>query len=408
MLLPEYSNVTFSRRFVNRSPFAIKKAPFQPDLKLLVGINSFKIIIVTTLETIPLFRHLNRAELQTLRLIAQEQHFAAGQEIFREGASGNGVYFVKSGLVEISAETGTRRVFSRLGPGEIFGEMAVIEHRPRSATASAAEETDVYFLPRGEMLAFIEHSPALAFALLQDISHRLREFNQLHLREVLEAERLAVVGNFARSIIHDLKNPLSIIGLSAEIFSSPNLKPETRSLTQSRIQRQVVRINDLVTDILVFTEGRSRADLRPNEFRPFVLELAAEMEADIAAKAIRLVLENEPPAVAFAFDPRRLGRVFHNLVNNAKDFSGDGGQIFLRFKTDDREILVEIEDTGPGIAPEIAGKLFQPFATHGKAHGTGLGLSICKKIIEDHGGKISARSEPGRGAIFSFTLPLAQ
>ena len=363
---------------------------------------------MATLASNPLFRNLNPAELQALQHIAQERRFAAGQEIFREGAPGDGVYFVKSGLVEISSGAGARRIFSRLGDGEIFGEMAVIDLRPRSATASAARDTGVYFLPRGEMLAFIERSPGLAFALLQQISHRLREFNQLHLREVLEAERLAAVGNFARSIIHDLKNPLSIIGLAAESFFNPNLNPEARDQIQTRIGRQVQRINDLVTDILAFTEGRSSADLRPNSFCDFIRELVAEMESDVSAKAIRIVLENEPPAGLFSFDARRLGRVFHNLVNNAKDFLNDGGQIILRFKIRDGEILVEIEDTGPGIAPEIADKLFQPFATHGKAHGTGLGLSICKKIIEDHGGKISARSEPGHGAIFCFTLPLAK
>lgn len=360
---------------------------------------------MATLETIPLFRHLNRAELQALRLIAQERRFAAGQEIFHENAPGDGVYFVKDGLVEISSDSGARRIFSQLGPGEIFGEMAVIEHRPRSATASAAQETVVYFLPRGEMLTFIEHSPGLAFALLQQISHRLREFNQLHLREVIAAERLAVVGNFARSIIHDLKNPLSIIGLSAEIFSNPNFKPEIRSQAHARIQRQVQRINDLVTDILSFTEGRRNADIRPCHFRAFVLELVAELESDLATKSIRLVLETNPPDITFSFDAHRLNRVFHNLVQNAKDFLSAGGTIFLRFKPSPGEILIEIEDTGPGIAAEIADKLFQPFATHGKSHGTGLGLSICKKIIEDHDGRIFTRSESGHGAIFCFTLP---
>ena len=127
-----------------------------------------------TLETIPLFRLLNRNELQALRLITLERQFAAGQDIFLEGAPGDGVYFVKSGLVEISAGKGERHVFSRLGPGEIFGEMAVIELRPRSANASAVQATEVFFLPRGEMLSFIEHSPGLAFALLQKISRRLR------------------------------------------------------------------------------------------------------------------------------------------------------------------------------------------------------------------------------------------
>ncbi len=363
---------------------------------------------MVTLETIPLFQHLSTEDMQALRRIVQEHPFASGQDVFCEGADGDGVYFVKDGLVEISAGTSVRRVFSRLGPGEIFGEMAVIDQRPRSANASAAQETVVFFLPRTEMLEFIQNSPAASFALLQQISHRLREFNRLHMREVLEAERLAAVGNFARSIVHDLKNPLGIIGLTAEIYANPALSPDTRAEAKNRICRQVQRISDLVTDILAFTEGRRNTSIRPGDFRAFVRELAVELQSDIAAKKIRLVVENEPPAESLSFDPRTLGRVFQNLVHNATDFLDEDGTIFLRFKPGPGEILVEIEDTGSGIAPEIAGQLFQPFATHGKAHGTGLGLSICKKIIEDHGGTVSARSEPGRGAIFSFTLPLVK
>jgi signal transduction histidine kinase len=364
---------------------------------------------VITLEAIPLLRQLSRPELQALRFIAQERRFAAGQEIFHEGAPGDGVYFVKDGLVEISAGAGTRRIFSRLGPGEIFGEMAVIEHRPRSATASAAGATEVYFLPRGELLPFIERSPGLALALLQQISHRLREFNQLHLREILEAERLAAVGNFARAIVHDLKNPLSIIGLSAETFDLPGISPELRGKSQARIRKQVERISDLVGDILIFTDGkRATSEIKPGDYHAFILELITDLRAEAELKSVRVELENVPPALPVRFDPRRLSRVFHNLVHNATDVVPGGGAVFLRFHADEKEIITEIEDTGPGIAPEIAGQLFQPFATHGKAHGTGLGLSICKRIVEDHGGKISARSAPGRGAIFRFTLPLAK
>lgn len=360
---------------------------------------------MATLETIPLLRHLTRADLQALRAITQEKRFLDGQEIFREGAPGDGVYFVKSGSVVISAGAGARRVFSRLGQGEIFGEMAIIEHRPRSATAAAAGETEVFFLPRGELLPFIQHSPALSFALLQHISNRLREFNQLHLREIVEAERLAAVGQFARGIIHDLKNPLSIIGLTAETFAGPNATAESRAQAKTRIVGQVRRVNDYISDILIFSEGRRTANIRPDDFRAFVQELVAELRADIADKSIRLALDNEPPAVPLAFDRRNLARVFRNLVHNAVDVLGDGGSVFLRFIPGPAEITVEVEDTGHGLAPEMAGKLFEPFATHGKAHGTGLGLAICKKIVEDHGGKISARSLPGRGAIFAFTLP---
>jgi signal transduction histidine kinase len=86
----------------------------------------------------------------------------------------------------------------------------------------------------------------------------------------------------------------------------------------------------------------------------------------------------------------------------------DGGKIYLRFQQDAKEVVTEIEDTGPGIPPEIADKLFEAFATHGKKHGTGLGLSICKKIVEDHGGRIWARNEPNRGAVLAFALPLVE
>ena len=366
---------------------------------------------MVALESITLFRGLDPGELSALRLIARETHFPAQNDVFHEGDPGNGVYFVKDGRVAISCLVGgnTRRVISQLGPGEIFGEMAVIEHRPRSATASAAEDLEVYFLPRGEMLAFIGHSPGLAFALLQQISHRLREFNQLHLREIVQAESLAVIGRFAQGIVHDLKNPLSIISLSSQMFDMPSINPETRAKAQIRIRKQVERINDMVGDILIFTGGAKRdAALKPGDYRAFITELAGDLRAEAELKSVQIELENAPPAVCVPFDPRRLSRVFFNLVGNAADVMLNGGNIFLRFQLGESEITTDIEDTGPGISPEIAGKLFQPFAPHGKAHGTGLGLSICKKIIEDHCGKISVRSEAGRGAIFSFTLPLAK
>jgi signal transduction histidine kinase len=366
---------------------------------------------VVALESINLFRNLALDELQALRRITQERRFAAGGEIFREGDPGGGVFFVKAGLVEISGLVGSdaRRVFSQLGEGEIFGEMAVIEERPRSATATAVKDTDVYFIPREAMLVLLERSPVLAFNMLQEISHRLREFNQLHLREVVQAERLAVVGNFARSIIHDLKTPLTIIGLSAEMSCMESATPEKRAQAQERIRKQVSRINDMVGDILEFTRSsRSEISLSPVSYANFIQEMLPDLRAEAEAKSAHLELQNEPPPVRLLLDARRLRRVFFNLVHNATDFTPVGGKILLRFHADEKEVVTEIEDSGPGIAPEIAGKLFQAFVTFGKSHGTGLGLSICKKIIEDHKGRIWVRSEPKRGAIFCFALPLAK
>ncbi len=366
---------------------------------------------MAALESFELFRNMKPDELAALRQVAVERQFHAGQDIFREGERGDGVYIVKEGLVEISGmlNADTRRVFSQIKPGDMFGEMAVIEHRPRSACATAAADTTVYFVPRGELLYLIERSPGLALSLLQVISHRLREFNQHYLHEVVQAERLAVIGRFARSIVHDLKNPLNIIGLTAEMACAPNAAPETRATALGGIRKQIERISDLIGEILQFTQGSQTVVKRmPMDYSRFVLEVVEELRQETELKSARLELASAPPAVRLLMDPQRLRRVFFNLVANATDVMPDGGKIILRFSQNARELTTEIEDTGPGIAPEIADKLFQAFVTHGKEHGTGLGLSICKKIIEEHGGRIVARNAPGRGAIFAFTLPLAK
>lgn len=366
------------------------------------------IAIMVALESAELFRNLNNTEMAALRRVTLERHYATGQEIFREGDPGEGVYVVKSGRVEISGliNGNARRVFSEIGTGGIFGEMAVIEHRPRSASAIAATEVIAYFIPRGEMLSMMERSPGLTLRILQIISNRLREFNQHHLREVVEAERLATIGRFARSIIHDLKNPLNIIGLTTELACAPNATQPYRVQAQERVRRQIDRISELVSEILYFTQGSEvSANLVMTNYAEFIGQFIEELREEAALRSVILRLENQPPAVGLMINPKRLRRVFFNFVHNATDAMREGGEIILRFSKSPRELITEVEDTGPGIAPEIAGKLFQAFATHGKEHGTGLGLSICKKIIEDHGGRIWARNEPGRGAVFAFALP---
>jgi len=366
---------------------------------------------MVTLEACPLFRELNPGELKILRQAAQERTFPANQEIFKEGDTGDGVYVVREGQVQISGVVGgdNRFMFSRVAPGEIFGEMAVLENKPRSASAVAAEATAVYFIPREAMLGLVESSPRLAMNLLREISNRLREFNRQYIEGVLQSERLALVGRFARSIVHDLKNPLNIISLTAEVFGMEKSTPQSRRVNQTRISKQVERISEMVNEILDFTQGSQGTFVpAPTDYRVFVEHLIEEMRPDIDIKSVAIELQSPPPAVTLLLNPRRLRRVFYNLIHNATDAMPAGGKILVRFIVANNEISTEIEDTGAGIASEIAERLFDAFATYGKAHGTGLGLSICKKIIEDHHGRISARNEPGRGAVFSFVLPIHQ
>lgn len=364
---------------------------------------------MTELDSIPLFSPLGPGELAALREVVRQQAYRAGTEIFKEGDLGDGIYFVRDGEVEISALVSkeSRKVFSKVGPGEMFGELAVIDNKPRSAWAVASRDTEVYFISREAAQELIVRSPVLALGLMREISNRIREFNRQYLDEVLQIERLAVLGRFSRSIVHDLKNPLNIIGISAELAGMETATKETRDEARIRIRKQVDRISDMIGEILDFTQGgRSAFILAPTDYGSFVKGLAEELSAEVQMKSARLELEEPLPQADLLLDPKRLRRVFYNLIHNATDAMPEGGTIRLRVLNSDGEVVTEIEDSGPGIAPEIANHLFEAFATYGKAHGTGLGLSICKRIVEDHQGWIKARTEPGRGAIFSFGLPL--
>ena len=343
-------------------------------------------------------------------MATRELTFAPKQLIFNQGDPGDGIYFIKEGVVQISTKVGTgdSKVLSMIGEGDLFGEMAVLDSDPRSATASAHETTLVYFISRPELIQMLDRTPRLASALVREISRRLRTFNDQYVREVFEAERLQLVGRFASSIVHDLKNPLNIIGISADMACMSSSTLESRQVAKVRIRKQVERISNMVNELLEFTQGaQTNFVLAQMSYKAFLEPLVEEIQQEIALKLVKLEYVNPVPATLVRINPQRLARVFHNLIGNAADAMSGGGVIKLRFSETPREITTELEDSGKGIAPQILSHLFQAFATFGKANGTGLGLSICKKIVEDHKGRISAHNVPNGGAAFTFTLPLA-
>jgi len=365
--------------------------------------------IMVVLKTSKLFSGMLAAELQALEQTAQLKSYKAGRNIFQEGDPGDGLYIIVEGRVQITCLVGQdqRRVLSRIAEGDFFGEMAVLDSQPRSATATAETDTQVYFILRDDLLKILARSPNLAVGLVKEFSLRMRDFNHQYTQEVLQAERLTLVGRFARSIVHDFKNPLNIIGISAEMAAMDNATAEMRLTAKNRIRKQIDRLNNMINELLEFTRGSaSTVVLARTDYADFVKQLIDDIRSEVAAKSVTVELENDPPAIALLVDPTRLPHVFYNIINNACDAMPDGGKVKIRFRRNENEVETEIEDGGKGIAPEIAPRLFEAFATFGKAQGTGLGLSICRKIVEDHYGKINARSEPGRGAIFAFSLPI--
>ena len=364
---------------------------------------------MVSLKTNKLFSGMLAAELSALEETARLQAYKTGRNIFEEGDPGDGLFIIVEGKVQITCVVGQnqRRVLSRLETGDFFGEMAVLDDQPRSATATAETDAQVYFIQRDDLLKILARSPGLAVSLVKEFSVRMRDFNHQYTQEALQAERLTLVGRFARSIVHDFKNPLNIIGISAEMSAMERATDEMRQAAKIRIQKQIDRLSDMINELLEFTRGSASAVvLAMTNYADFTRQLVEDLRTEIAAKSVTMELENQPPSVSVPMNPTRLAHVFYNILSNACDAMPNGGKVTLRFKHLGGEIITEIEDSGQGIAPEIAPRLFEAFATYGKAQGTGLGLSICKKIIEDHRGRIGARTEPGHGAVIYFSLPV--
>jgi signal transduction histidine kinase len=366
---------------------------------------------MVSLESSKLFQGLPVAELESLRQVARERSYGMGETIFKQGDPGDGIYIVKSGEVHIAVATpsGELRIISKLPPGELFGEMAVIDSDPRSATAVAGDTTTVYFVSRPDLLNMLNRAPQMTISLVREISRRLRDFNRQYIREVLDAERLALIGRFASAIVHDLKNPLSVIGLSAEMAATPNATQEIRNTSKTRISKQVDRITSMVNELLEYARGSNTAigTLVRVNYAKFVRELVEDVRTEFSMRGVTLVVDGDLPSAMIQIHATRFSRVFYNLFGNAADAMHNSGRITIRARENDYgEVVTEVQDTGKGIPAEIIDQIFKPFATFGKSNGTGLGLAISKKTIEELRGKITVRNAPQGGAVFSFTLPI--
>lgn len=357
-------------------------------------------------------RHLPPGDVQLVTTSSPFRKFSAGESIFREGDEGDGLYVLLEGEVTISARSGPDRehILSRMEPGDYFGEMAIFDGGTRSASATAKGSCETCFVPATTVLELLQRTPSLAQALVRDASLRMRDFNRRFLRESLKAERLAMVERLARTIVHDFRNPLNVIGIAADMAASPQATAESRLSSRDRVRHQVEVLNRMMEELLDFTRGVPADVVLPRvNYADFLRTALVEIGQEGERRGVAVDVPGILPEVELRIDPPRMTRVFTNLTQNAFDaLSGrPDGRITLRIEVHPDRVVTEISDNGPGIPNEHLLLIFEPFFTAGKAHGTGLGLAICDRIITEHGGKISVENAPDSGAVFRFELPAA-
>ncbi|HYY52904.1 MAG TPA: ATP-binding protein [Myxococcales bacterium] len=235
--------------------------------------------------------------------------------------------------------------------------------------------------------------------LFQDLTE-LRQMEEA----VRRADRLAVVGGLAAGLAHEIRNPLASMCGSIEILgASPGLDEQERRL-MSVVRSEAERLEALVREFLSFARPISPA-FEPLDATRAVMETVELFRQQVAERGIELVVQADSPVWVRA-DPGQLKQVLWNLLGNAADATPRGGRVEVRILRQAGEGILEVEDTGHGIADEDLQRIFDPFFTT-KERGTGLGLAIVHRIVEAHSGHLSVNSEAGRGTTFRVALPVA-
>ncbi len=252
--------------------------------------------------------------------------------------------------------------------------------------------------------------------LIETLEQRVRERTaelEAAYEHLKELDRLK--SNFVNSVTHELRTPLtSIIGYTEFLedeIGGPVTPMQREFVTQ--IERGARRLEYLLNDLLDFARleaGTFKLRLESASFSDKVREVVESLKPQVDEARLRLEVSLPEEPLILRMDPQRIGQVLINLLGNALKFTPAEGRIQVRARLEQERLLCEVEDTGPGIAPEDIPKLFQRFrqldAGVSKGKGTGLGLSISKALVEAHGGAIGVRSELGKGSTFWFELPL--
>lgn len=335
--------------------------------------------------------------------------FKKGESIILENTEGDNLFYICRGKVEInklleSEETPFAQL-SVLEPGEFFGEMSIINDEPRSATAVALDDVELLVIPRDIFVNISFSHPIVMFNLIRTISGRLRNTNDKFtelMNQMISKNRLMAIGMAASKIIHDIKTPLTVIVLTAQLLES--MFPESSEFTDSII-KQTKLVDQLVREILDFAKGTESAPLiQKVDMDVYLKELKDTYGASLKGREIDFIIENKVSELVH-FDENKIRRVLLNLLKNSSESLEEKGTIKITTSLASNWLQISIVDSGPGIPDEIRPELFKPFVTYGKSHGTGLGLAICKKLVQEHRGRLEYIPVQPHGSRFDIRLP---
>ncbi len=219
----------------------------------------------------------------------------------------------------------------------------------------------------------------------------------------------AEIAQLAGGLAHEIKNPLSTMSLNLDLLIEDFREvesPRDRRVLQKleRVRRETERLHDIVEDFLRFAKVQ---DLRtePTDLSAVVDDLRDFCEPQAMGQGIVLRTQYDPDLPPVPLDVALFKQALWNLIRNAHHAMPDGGELILQTRREGDEAILDVTDTGVGLEPEVAGRVFDAFYST-RPGGSGLGLPTTRKVVEAHGGTIDLQSVPGQGTRFTVRLPL--
>lgn len=299
----------------------------------------------------------------------------------------------------------------RLGDAAPLGQSLLASRKLFAMRLSVEERVLGVLLVQGDAL-----NPAAAATLslfgrnvaaaLENVRHhklaaqRLKELTQLQ-DELLAQERLAVLGEAAGVVAHEVRNPLGAIINAVALLKRGNGKAGSETLLRM-IEEEATRIDDLVRDLLDLARPLE-PHLRPMELAPVVQRAVELVRHGVEGAAVEVKALRDERVHA---DPQLVQMAVESLLRNALQVTPPGSRISIRIEGDGCTGAIVVDDEGPGISEEEAERIFEPFFTTHQG-GKGLGLAVVKRVAQAHGGSIEARRRDGGGTTFELRLPRA-
>jgi signal transduction histidine kinase len=250
-----------------------------------------------------------------------------------------------------------------------------------------------------EQIRYAKRTELQPLSRLQDI-----EAPDVSHSQDTSTQSMSAMDWLSTSIVHDLRNPVATIYAGTELLMNVEAMPKQVKRLAANIFRAAGRIRELLAEVSCVTYG-NRPIAESCEIRELIAAASEAASAATENRSVRILLD-VPREIVLPLNRSRMGRVFFNLVTNALEAMPGGGEVRIGARKAGNYVVVDVEDTGPGIPLDIRDRVFEPFVTAGKANGLGLGLALSRRAVLDDGGDMWI--EAAAGARFVICFPLTK